>query len=129
MATVPDQTYDYAHASHVLEHIANPYLALKNWICITRIFGHLILLVPHRDLYEKKRELPSRWNPDHKFFLLPDEEDLPYTLSLKKLIQDSVGDQVAIVYLKVCDEGWQDLGNDAHSCGEYSIEAVLKRIR
>lgn len=134
MEGVEDATYDFIHSSHCLEHLSNPYLALRNWWRILKPGGYLILLVPHRDLYEKKRTLPSIWNPDHKFFLLPETEDLPHTLSLLHLIQGALAGSYkdkppyAFIEFKVCDEGWEPRPEHEHSVGEYSIEVVLQKI-
>ncbi|MGC5376479.1 methyltransferase domain-containing protein, partial [Salmonella enterica] len=43
MESVADNTYDYVHASHILEHIENPYLALRNWLRILKPGGYLIV--------------------------------------------------------------------------------------
>lgn len=128
METVADNTYDYVHASHLLEHIANPYLALRNWLRILKPGGFLIILVPHRDLYEKRVNLPSQWNLDHKFFILPDTEDLPHTINLTHLLESVWGPEEAkIEYVKVRDHDFDSHGF-AHSSGEYSIEAVIKKL-
>ena len=90
MAGVPDAFCDFVYSSHCLEHISNPYLALKNWWRILKPGGVLIIYVPHRDLYEKKKELPSKWNHDHKFFILPNHDELPYTLGLMPLASSAL---------------------------------------
>jgi SAM-dependent methyltransferase len=124
---VENNSFDYVYSSHCLEHINNPYLALKNWFRILKPEGYLILYVPHRDLYEKKKDLPSNWNGDHKFFLLPEIEELPFTLNFKSLIIDSLEPyDYEIQYLKICDENYVSNGSK-HSGGEYSIEAVIKK--
>lgn len=126
MAAVPNATYDFVYASHILEHISNAALALKNWWRILRPGGHLILFVPHRDLYEKRAHLPSLWNPDHKFFFLPEHDDLPFTLGLRLLVEGSLaGTGAETVYLKTCDEGHTITDPELHSDGEYSIEMVV----
>jgi SAM-dependent methyltransferase len=45
----PADSYDAVLASHVLEHLANPLAALKEWARIVRPGGHVLLIVPHRD--------------------------------------------------------------------------------
>lgn len=123
---LPDESFDTVYASHVLEHLSNPWLALLNWRRVLRLGGHLIISVPHRDLYEKSRRLPSRWNPDHKFFVLPDQEDLPHTLSLRALIEGIPF--LELISMEVKQEGWEAVGPDIHSPGEYSIEAIAVRV-
>lgn len=46
---VPDGSYDALLASHVLEHLANPLGALREWTRVVRPGGHVLLIVPHRD--------------------------------------------------------------------------------
>lgn len=129
MHGVADETYDFVYASHILEHIANATLALKNWWRILKPGGFLILYVPHRDLYEKRTVLPSRWNPDHKFFLLPEFDDLPFTLGLEPLVEGALaGFGAQTVYLKTCDEGHTITDPELHSNGEYSIEMVVRKM-
>src|SRR4051812_5693705 len=49
MTGLDDNSYDFLLASHVLEHIANPLKALKEWRRIVRPAGTIILVVPHKD--------------------------------------------------------------------------------
>lgn len=65
MAGVPDETFDFVHSSHCLEHMVDPYAAIANWFRILRPGGYLIVLVPDEDLYEQG-VWPSTWNNDHK---------------------------------------------------------------
>jgi SAM-dependent methyltransferase len=46
---IPDDTYDAVLASHVLEHLANPIGALREWRRVVRPGGYVLLIVPHRD--------------------------------------------------------------------------------
>jgi len=61
-----DKTYDFVYSSNCLEHLANPYVAIKNWWKILKDGGHLIVCVPDEDLYEQGF-FPSRYNPEHMF--------------------------------------------------------------
>jgi SAM-dependent methyltransferase len=128
MEGVPDQIFHTVYASHVLEHLADPVVALRNWYRILRRGGHLIVLVPHRDLYEKKTTLPSNWNGDHKWFWLPDCAEEPYTLSLEDVIRRADLTGAEVVSLRVLDEGYDhNLPADVHPVGEFSIEAILRK--
>lgn len=60
------RTYDFAVASHVLEHMEDPGEALREWLSIVRPGGYLVVLVPDEDLYEQGT-FPSLFNDDHKF--------------------------------------------------------------
>ena len=43
------ESYDFALSSHVLEHVANPLLALSEWIRVIKPDGILVLVVPHKE--------------------------------------------------------------------------------
>lgn len=116
MAGVPDETFHTVYVSHVLEHLNDPVEAVRNWWRILKPGGHLIVIVPHRDLYERKTELPSKWNHDHKRFYLPED--------LASVIGQAIP---SIIQLRVLSDGWIDLPNDQHPVGEYSIEAIMKK--
>lgn len=124
---VPDHKYDFVYSSHCLEHMGNPFVALRNWWRVVKPGGYLIVYLPHRDLYEKRNQLPSRWNSDHKWFFLPEEDELPDTLGLRNVIARSITGY-ELIYLKVCDEGHTITDPSSHSNGEYSIEAVVKKL-
>lgn len=66
MEDVIDNTYDFIHASHCLEHMRDVRRALSNWARIARPGGYLVISVPDEDLYEQGH-WPSRFNRDHKW--------------------------------------------------------------
>lgn len=123
--TIPryDQYYSWVYSSHTLEHISDFKQAIQEWYRITRIGGYIITVVPHRDLYEKKLELPSKWNGDHKRFFTP--------ASLLKEFEDSLPhNSFRVRQLRDNDKG-HDYNQPAteHSLGEYEIELVIERIK
>lgn len=125
---IPQETFWTIYASHLLEHIQYPTKAIQRWYEVLKTGGHLIILVPHRDLYEKKKFLPSMWNPDHKYFWLPDEEQPPCTKSLKKEVLLAIPN-ANIVSLRVLDEGYDyALQRNEHPIGEYSIELIVQKV-
>ena len=63
---VADNSFDFVHSSHCLEHMRNPEEALKNWFRVLKPNGHLVILVPDEDLYEMG-VFPSTNNTDHKW--------------------------------------------------------------
>ncbi|NCQ17486.1 MAG: class I SAM-dependent methyltransferase [Ignavibacteria bacterium] len=121
-----DGTYDFVYSSHTLEHLDDAALALKNWFRILKKDGYLILYIPHRDLYEKKQTLPSRFNDDHKHFFLLDRDEKPDTIGILPLIVRTL-DNYEIIYAKECSEGHTITDPLLHSDGEYSIEVVVKK--
>lgn len=126
MAGVEDHSYFTVFASHILEYLDDPVEGVRNWYRILMSGGHLIICVPHRDLYERKKELPSCWNGDHKHFWLPDYGEAPHTRGLKDTILQAIPD-ANIVCLRVLDEGFYDPGEFGHAGGEYSIETIIQK--
>lgn len=128
MNKVQDSYFDYVYSGHVLEHLPAPSIAIKNWWRILKEGGYLILYLPHRDLYEKKECLPSRFNDDHLHFFMPDSDIAPDTIGLRDLIEKELTNS-KIIYIKTCDSGYHNPGDDLPSVGEFSIEAVIQKIR
>lgn len=89
---LPAQAYDFVLSSHVLEHIANPILALKQWGDLLRNEGLLVLLLPDKHkTFDHRRPTTAL---DH---LIEDYENhitegdlthLPEILSLHDLSRD-----------------------------------------
>ena len=125
MLGVPSDSFHTVYASHVLEHMHDPIEAFHNWYRICKSPGHIIVCVPQRDLYEKKHDLPSNWNADHKTFWLPEKGEPPITKGLREVVLHAVP-YANIVDLRVLDEHWVSNGED-HSSGEYSIEVIVNK--
>lgn len=66
METIEDNSMDFVHSSHCLEHLNDPYEGLRNWFRILRPGGHLVISIPDEDLYEQG-VFPSTFNADHKW--------------------------------------------------------------
>ena len=49
--------------------------------------GVVLISLPHRDLYERKKTLPSRWNQDHRYFYLPNRCEPPHTFSVEGVLR------------------------------------------
>ena len=124
---IEDESFDFVYSSHCLEHMRDVRIALKNWFRVVRRGGTLILYIPHRNLYEKIKTLPSKWNIDHKHMFLIGEVEAPDTLDIVEEIRESLTGY-DILYIKKCDEGHTIENTDVHSDGEYSIEIVIKKL-
>lgn len=124
---IADESYDFVYSSHCLEHLDEPHIALRNWFRVLKTGGYLIVCVPHRDLYEKKKLLPSIWNGEHKSFWLPFDNEPPHTWGLKWVLEFFLQENIQIEYIKVCDEGWKPVPVEVHSFGEYQIECVARK--
>ncbi len=124
---IEDTSFDFVYSSHCLEHMVDAQIALRHWWRVLKPGGYLILFVPHRDLYERKKILPSNWNPDHKRFFLVEKDDPPDTVGLVPMLQQALPDG-EILYAKECAFGYR-VNQDGYPMGEYSIEAVVKKPR
>lgn len=61
-----DETFDAIYSSHCFEHIGPWKEVLRDWYRILKPGGFLVIVVPHQMLFERKRHIPSYFNPDHK---------------------------------------------------------------
>jgi SAM-dependent methyltransferase len=118
----PDQSQDAVFASHTLEHIVDWRAVLADWYRVLKIGGYLVVAVPHQFLYERKANLPSRFNGDHKRFYTPAslmaqiEEALPLAGWRLRSLRD-------------VDEGFSyDVPPEQSPVGCYEIEMVVQRI-
>lgn len=119
----PDQSQDFVYSSHMLEHVQEPIPVIRDWFRVLKQGGHLIITVPHRDLYEKKQTLPSRWNGDHKRFYRAAQ-------LLSEIEMALVPNTYRLRQCKDCDDGFNyELGPDTHSIGRYEIECVVQKIK
>lgn len=128
MRRVKEHSFDFVYSSHTLEHMFDPSISLINWWRILRPGGFLIIYIPHRDLYEKKKVLPSKFNPDHKQFFLLDRDEEPDTIGIVPFVKRTLSG-FEILYAKECDENHTITDPNLHSDGEYSIEIVIKKNR
>lgn len=121
-----DESFDFVYSSHLLEHLPDIDVALTNWDRVLKPGGYLLLYLPHRDLYEKRKTLPSLFNSDHACFFLPHEDEAPDTIGVEPLIKKKFPEH-EIIYCRTCDEGYVNPGNELPSEGEFSIELVLRK--
>lgn len=113
---------DYVYSSHALEHIGDWIYSLREWFRVLKPRGHLVVVVPHQHLYEKKDRPPSRFNPDHKRFYTP-------AALLNEIEKALLTNTYRIRHLRDNDEG-HDYNQpcDEHSKGCYEIELVIEKL-
>lgn len=125
MNGVENNKFHTVYASHILEHLDKPIASIQNWFRICEPNGHLIICVPHRDLYEQKITLPSLWSGNHKWFYLPEASYLPDTRSLKLDVQDAIP-EARFVFMRTLRENYVASAG-RHPEGEYSIEIIVQK--
>lgn len=59
---VPDESFDFVVAQHVLEHFENQDKALKEWLRLLKKGGYLLII--HPDINFTGAQLPPDKNPD-----------------------------------------------------------------
>ncbi len=130
---IEDESFDFVYSSHCLEDLEDPATAIKNWWRIVKPSGFLIIYVPHRDLFERKKNLPSAGNQNHKWYFLIDRDEPPVTLGLVPLVSKNLTNY-DIIYVKKCDTNYtrriENLENNMYriiATGEFSIEMVIQK--
>jgi hypothetical protein len=118
----PEGSQDTVLAAHVLEHILDYQPILRDWMRVLKIGGFLVVMVPHRDLYERRPDLPSRWNGDHKRLYTP--------ASLMREIEDALPVHSHRVRHLVDNDVGYNYGRAPNlpPGGGYEIELVLEKI-
>lgn len=118
-----NDSQSYVYSSHCLEHIQDYKQVIQEWFRVTEIGGHIITVVPHQFLYEKKKTLPSQWNADHKHFITP--------ARLLEMFEESLKPNTYRVrHLQDNDKDFDySIGPGSHSGGCYEIELVVQKIK
>jgi SAM-dependent methyltransferase len=117
-----DNSQDYVYSSHCLEHIDDYVNAIREWYRVAKVGGHIVTVVPHKFLYEKKEQLPSNWNGDHKRFYTP-------ASLLHEFEQALEPNSYRVRFLEDGDTGFDySIPPEQHSGGEYEITLVIQKI-
>ena len=66
LESIADESIDFVHSSHCLEHLVDPQMGLKNWLRVLKPGGHIVVTIPDEDMYEQG-VFPSTFNHDHKW--------------------------------------------------------------
>ena len=83
---IPSNFYDFVISSHVIEHIANPFLALSEWLRVLKDGGLILLVVPHKDgTFDHKRPVTPFEHLVFDFNNVTKEEDLTHLEEILKL--------------------------------------------
>jgi SAM-dependent methyltransferase len=100
MEELPSSTYDFVLSSHMLEHSANPILALSEWKRLLKDDGILVLLLPDKNhTFDHRRQTTTMTHLIADFNAGMTEDDLthlPEILTLHDLKRDpDAGDAAA----------------------------------
>jgi len=128
LGKLDDEQFDFVYSSHLLEHLDNPELAILNWWRVLKPGGYLILYLPDRDLFEKRKTLPSKISLDHKHYFLLERDEPPHTIGIIPFLKRNIKN-FEIVYAKTCGDNCANKVQKLRNSTEYSIEVVVEKIR
>lgn len=126
-----DASFDFVHASHALQRMADPREALRHWFRVLKPGGHLVLLVPDEDMYEQGF-WPSRYNLENRwtFTLFKTRSWSPVSLNLVELVQ-ILGAQADIRRIEAIDRGYRHglprFDQTLTPVAENAIELVIRK--
>lgn len=131
LATISDNTFDFATSSHCLEHMVQPTEALTNWIRVVKPGGYIVITIPDEEMYEQEF-WPSRFNDDHKWsFTMKQKSVMPKSINVLMMLQN-VNHIAVTEKVEVIRDFYYDhiKGQDQtlHPCIESSIEIVLRKL-
>lgn len=131
LAGVADQTFQFIHSSHCLEHLVNPLEGLRNWLRVIREGGFMVITVPDEDLYEQG-VFPSVFNRDHKwtFTILKQESWSKNSLNLLDIIRD-LGPEVELLKIEQLSASYRfelpRFDQTLTPIGECGIECIIRK--
>ncbi len=131
LESVSDDSFDFVHSSHCLEHLDDPKEGLANWFRAVRPGGPLIVTVPDEDLYEQG-EFPSTFNGDHKctFTIHKSKSWSPRSFNLLELAAN-LGAAAEIMKIQKLDESFRyslsRFDQTLTPVGECGIELVVRK--
>jgi SAM-dependent methyltransferase len=97
---IDNEKYDFILSSHAIEHIANPFKAISEWLRVLKTSGLLLMVVPHKDgTFDHNRPVTQLQHLIDDFRQSISEDDishLPEILELHDLALDPpAGDLVS----------------------------------
>jgi SAM-dependent methyltransferase len=128
---IADESFDFVHSSHCLEHLNNPGIGLANWFRVLKPTGYLVITVPDEDLYEQG-VFPSTFNRDHKwtFTIFKEKSWSPRSLNMLTLLQ-GLGPAAAIENVQLIDGTYRyslpRFDQTLTPVAESAIEAVVRK--
>ena len=131
MAGVEDNTYDFVHSSHCLEHMRDPFEAFGNWIRICKPQGYIVVTIPEEDLYEQG-VWPSTFNHDHKtsWTIAKTESWSPVSQSLIPFLFSFL-DQIEIIKIELVDHKFlyhiEEPIDQTRGDAESAIEFIVRK--
>lgn len=131
MSEVNDNSFDFVHSSHCLEHLWDPSEAMANWIRICRPGGYVVVTIPDEDLYEQKT-WPSIFNTDHKttWTIAKTQSWSPASVGVIPLLYNFL-DKIQIVKIELIDHNYiytDQVIDQTRDKAESAIEFIIRKL-
>jgi predicted SAM-dependent methyltransferase len=132
LASVADETFDFVHSSHCLEHMVEPREALQHWLRVLKPGGHLIVTIPDEDMYEQG-VFPSTNNSDHKWTFTMSKQQSWSSRSINVFeLLATYADVAQTIKIELLDAsfryGLQRMDQTMTPVGECAIEFILRKL-
>ena len=130
LATIADETYDFVHSSHCLEHIVNPAEAYKNWLRVCKPGGYIITTIPDEDLYEQG-VFPG-FNYEHKttWTILKEKSWSPASINVIEFLYP-FRNQIEVLKIELVNGAFKynehRYDQTYHSISECAIEFIVRK--
>ncbi len=132
LESVADNTFDFVHSSHCLEHMVDPKIAMTNWLRVLKPNGHMVITIPEEDLYEQGI-FPSTNNDDHKwtFTIAKAASWSSKSINLTSFLAE-FADVAQILKIELLDASFrydlQRFDQTLTPIGECAIEFVMRKL-
>lgn len=131
MQAAADNSYNFVHSSHCLEHLRDPYEAFDNWVRICKPGGHIVVTIPDEDLYEQGR-WPSTFNGDHKtsWTILKDQSWGANSINVLEFLYQ-YKDKIEVLKVELVNQSFlydaPRFDQTFHSISECAIEFIVRK--
>jgi ubiquinone/menaquinone biosynthesis C-methylase UbiE len=128
---IENNTYDFVHSSHCLEHLDSPYEALRNWFRIIKSGGYLVITMPDEDKYEQG-QFPSTFNKNHKwtFTIWKETSWSNNSISILNLVK-VFNDEASIEKIELLNHTYLNLPRQDQTLlptTECGIEIIIRKV-
>lgn len=125
---IADASLDFVHSSHCLEHLPNPFIAIRNWLRVLKVSGYIICTIPDEVMYEHGH-WPSHFNGDHKVaFTLREPPVINHAYNVCGLLR-YFGKQITIITCQDITNGYNStLPDNIDQTGFDHVECAIEFV-
>lgn len=129
---VENESLDFLHSSHSLEHMQDPYVAMDNWLRVLKKGGHMVLLLPDEDMFEQGVWPSTYAGADHitSWTIKKKESWCPASINVLDFF-GKYSDMVEILKVEKLDSTflytWEKMDQTRGIIQECAIEVILRK--